>query len=318
MQQSKKILVIILVVLVVLGVTKNFLIKSIVTAAASQVVGAPVHIDSFGFGIFKQSVRIKGFTLFNPPGFPKGVLIDLPEIAVEYSLSDLLKGKLHLPLVVVNLKEMILVKNKEGKLNVDALKVSQQNEKPAKESKPAPQVGMQMDVVNLNLGKVIVKDYTKGEPPVVQAYDIGVTNKVYKNITSAEQFAALIMVEAMGPTAMRGAAIYSAATILGVGFLPAGVIGALIGKDSGTADFDVDFERAFKAAGEVARKIGKNVTEDKKAGLIKAKVEGVDVKVEIVKKGEKKAGVKVSARQLMLPKPEVANGVLYQITEKLK
>lgn len=318
MQKIPKILVGILIVLVVLGVAKNFLIKSIVTVAASSVVGAPVHIDGFGFGIFKQAVHIKGFKLYNPSGFPQGVLIDLPEINVEYSISDLLKGKLHLPLVVVNLKEMILVKNKDGKLNVDALKVSQKKAEPAKEDKPAPQVRMQMDVVNLNLGKVIVKDYTKGEPPVVQAYDIGVNNKVYKNITSAEQFAALIMVEAMGPTAMKSAAIYGAATILGVGFLPAGIIGAMVGKDSGTADFNVDFERAFKAAGEVARKIGKDVNEDKKAGLIKAKIEGSDVKVEIDKKGDKKVGIKVSARQFMLPKPEVANGVLYQIAEKLK
>ena len=65
---------------------------------------------------------------------------------------------------------------------------------------------MKIDQATLNLGKVVVKDYTKGEPPSIQAYDIGV-NKTFKNITSAEQLVTLVLVQAMGPTALRNAAI---------------------------------------------------------------------------------------------------------------
>ena len=322
MQKFKKVLIIILFVFVGLGLIKNTLIKSVVTVGASSVVGAPVHIDSLAFGILKQAVRIKGFKLYNPSGFPRDVLIDISQISVDYDLAALFKGKLHIPFIVVDLKEMVIIKNKDGKLNVDSLNVAQKKEEPAKEAKGTPQsskqMPMQIDVATLNLGKVVVKDYTKGEPPSVQAYDIGIKNKTYKDIKSAEQFAALVMVEAMGPTALRGAAIYSAATILGVGFLPAGIIGTLVGKDSGIEEFSVDFEKVYKISLETIQKIGQINKEDRNTGMIKAKVNGADITLEITKKENKKVQVKVFARQYMIPKPEVAQGILYQISEKLK
>jgi len=98
---------------------------------------------------------------------------------------------------------------------------------------------MQFDVVKLNLGKVIVKDYRKGEPPTILAYNIGIDDKEYKNITSAQEFVTLVMIQAMGPAAIKGAGIYAAATVLGVAFLPAGVAGVLLGTDSGIEEINV-------------------------------------------------------------------------------
>ena len=133
LEKWQKILIIVVIVFLCLGIIKNPLIKSVVTIGASKVVGAPVHIDSFAVGVFKQSVRIKGFKLYNPKGFPEEPLIDIPEVSVDYNLPALLGGKLHLPLIVVNLKEMVVIRNKDGKLNVDALKVAQKKEEPVKQ-----------------------------------------------------------------------------------------------------------------------------------------------------------------------------------------
>ena len=222
----KKPLIIAVAVLFVLGILKDQIIRVAVTIGATQVVGAPVHIDGMSVGIFRQSVRVKGFKMYNPAGFPRGLMIDIPAISVGYDLPALLKGDLHLPLLVLDLKEMIVVKNKEGKLNVDALKVAQKG-KDQQEQKPAKAMPLRIDVATLNLGKVIVKDYTKGERPQVQSYDIGVHNKTFRDIKSAEQFAALVMVQAMGPTALKNAAIYSAASFLGVAILPLGAAAAV-------------------------------------------------------------------------------------------
>ena len=217
-------LIITVAVLFVLGILKDQIIKAVVTVGATQVVGAPVHIDGMSVGIFRQSVRIKGFKMYNPAGFPRGLLVDIPFISVDYDLPAILKGDLHLPFLVLDLKEMTVIKNREGKLNVDALKVAQKGQQ---EQKPAKSMPLRIDVATLNLGKVVVKDYTKGERPSVQVYDIGVHNKTFKDIKSAEQFVALVMVQAMGPTALKSAAIYSAATFLGVAILPLGAAAAV-------------------------------------------------------------------------------------------
>ncbi|MFC1709751.1 hypothetical protein ACFL2J_06835 [Candidatus Omnitrophota bacterium] len=327
LKKWQRILAIVVIVFICLGIVKNPLIKTVVTVGASKVLGAPVHIDGFAVGVFKQSVRIKGFKIYNPKGFPKGVLIDIPEVSVDYSLPAILTGKLYLPLIVLNLREMVVIKNKDGLMNVDALKVAQKKEEPAKPApekkevskKPSKQMAMQIDVAKLTIGKVVFKDFSQGgAEPSVQVFNVGIEGKEFKDITSAQQFATLIMVEAMGPTAIKGAAIYGAATVLGVAFLPAGVAAVLIGNDSGSSDFNYDFEKVYNTAIETVKEMGEVIKEDKGNGVVKGKVSGSSITIEITELEPNKTQMKVSARKFMLPKPEVAEGVIYEISQKLK
>lgn len=316
-----KILGVIVFILVGLILAKDLLVKTIVNASAESIVGAKVHIDGFSFGIFKQSVRIKGFKMYNPLGFPNEVLLDIPEMGVDYDLGALMKGEIHLPIMIVNLKEMVVIKNKEGKLNVDSLKVVQKEAKPAKKEDklkaPSRKMAIRMDVVKLNLGQVVVKDYTQGDPPFIQAYDIGIKDKIYKNINSVEQFITLLMVEAMKPAAIKGAAVYGTAAILGAAVLPVGIASAFLGKDSGLQELPADFNSVFKVAVDVMSKSGSIERQDPQNGVVKGKVEGADVTIELTRQGNKTA-IKVSARKLMLPKPEIAQGILYQISRKFQ
>ena len=183
---------------------------------------------------------------------------------------------------------------------------------------PAKVMEMQIDVLKLNIGKVVYKDYSRGDKPVVQAYDVQIKDKTYENITSGGQLAAIVMTSAMGPTAIKGAKIYAATALLGVGFLPAGVAGVLIGKDSGSAEFDVGFNTAFDVAVQVVTDMGRMKSSDKGKGVVKAKVDGSDVVVKVVEQDKDRVAVTVSARKLMVPKAQVAEGVLYQISEKLE
>ncbi|MFH1578439.1 MAG: hypothetical protein ABIC18_05150 [Candidatus Omnitrophota bacterium] len=323
MKKWQKILVIIVIIFFGLGIIKNPLIKTVVTNGASFILGAKVQIEGLSVGVFRQAVQIKGFRVYNPKGFPEGVLIDINEVSVEYDLAQILKGKLHLPLVILDLKEMILVRNKQGELNVDSLKVVEQAKEPARkdesqEKKPVKQMAIQIDEARLNLGKVVVKDYTGGESPVILAYNIGVTDKVYKDIRSAEKFATLLMLEAMGPAGMKGAAIYGAATVLGVAFLPAGIAGILIGEDSSTFEYRANIDQAYKKVLGLIKDIGEVSKEDKDAHLIKANVYGSGVTLEMSQKDKKKVEVKVTARQMMIPKQAVAEGIMYQISKILE
>jgi len=311
MKKSYKILLIVAAIFLVLGFLKDLIIKTTVEITASQVLGAPVHIGGMSVGIFKQSVRIKNLRIGNPSGFPAGNMADIPQIGVDYDLGTILKGELYLPLVIVNLEQMTVVKNKDGKLNVDALKVAQRKQGP-----DSSQMPMRIDTAILNLGKVVVEDHTK-EPPTVKAFDIGVNNKTFRNINSAQQFATLVMVQSMGPTALKNAAIYGAASVLGVAFLPAGVAGILLSKDSAMHDFTSGFNHTYETALEIARKSGQIESEDKNKGVIKAKIDGANVVLEFIRNGDQ-TRLKISARKMLIPKPAIANGLMYQISQKVQ
>src|SRR3989338_2972938 len=242
MKKSGIIIAVIIAVVFAVSFAKDVLIKSVITAGISSVTGAPVKIDGFSLGLLRQSIRIKGFKLYSPKGFGNDPLLDITRMELDYDLGSLLKKELHIRRAALDLKEAVIVRNGEGKLNVDSLKVAQKPPEPAKtaggQKKPAETMPLSIDYAYLNLGKVIFKDYQQNEQrPLVQAYDINLKNKEYRDIKNINQFVMIVLMEAMGPTALKSAGLYAAATVLGVGFFPAGVVGALAGKDDVAADF---------------------------------------------------------------------------------
>ncbi|MDD5537951.1 MAG: AsmA family protein [Candidatus Omnitrophica bacterium] len=320
----KKILliaVIVLIALSVIAVLKDQIIKNTVTMATSQITGAPTTIDSFSLGIIQQTVTVKGFKLYNPPGFPKEIFVDIPAIHVVFVLGDILKKNIHFKEIEIALKELVIIKDKEGKLNVDALKVAEEPQKPKEgttQEQPTGQMPLQIDLLKLSIGKIIYKDYSKGETPKIEVYDLGYKQKTYQNITSAQQLVALILSEAMKGTAIKGAKIYAASAILGVGFLPAGVAFTLMGKDSAQNDFNIPFEKAYTVALNTVKTLGQVKSEDKNSGTIKVLIDKDDVTVKVQSVTEKTTRVIVQARRLLLPRPQIAGGVLQQMIDKLK
>ena len=318
----KKVLIILGIIVVsifALGILKDQVIRSTITVAASSITGAPVEMDGFQLRVLSQTVHIKGFRMYNPKGFPKEILVDIPKITVACDLGSLLNKKLHLKLIEFDLKEMGVIKNKEGKLNVESLKVIEEAKKPTDvKKKPAETMPIQIDELVLSAGKVVYKDFTAGPRPSVQVYDIGFKNKTYKNITSVQQMITLILSESLKGTAIQSAKVYAASTILGVGFLPAGVAITLLGNASGRQSFDKSLEAVYQASLAILKQMGEVTEERKGEGLIKALINKVDVTVKIENLTQKTTQVVVTAKRLLLPKPEIAKGVLYEISEKLK
>jgi len=321
MKKVLLIAVIILIALSVIAVLKAQFIKNTITIATSQVTGAPATINNFSMSIIKQTVAIKDFKLYNPPGFPREVLVDIPTIRVALVLGDILKKKIHFKKIEIALKELVIIKDEDGKLNVDALKVAEEPQKPKEETaqkQAAEQMPIQIDVLKLTIGKIIYKDYSKGKTPKVEVYDLGGKEKTYQNITSAQQLVALILSEAMKGTAIKGAKIYAASAILGVGFLPAGVAVTLMGKDSAQNDFNIPFEKVYAAALNTVQALGQVKSENKDSGIIKVLIDKDDVTIKVQQTTEKTTRIMVQARRLLLPQPQIAGGVLQQISDKLK
>ncbi len=330
MKKKNNILIIIVVVIVALSFLKDQIIRLAMINVGSKIVGAPIEVGSFGLGILTQKVEIKDFKLYNPPGFPNEPMVDFPELRLDVDIFALLSGKIHVKLIDVNMKEMVIVRNKEGKLNVDSLKIVEESKKKAeedkaqqkKEHKPATmpeskQLPFVIDIMKLNMERVVVKDYTKGDQPHIMAYDLGLTDKKFENITSVGQMTTVILVQGLGPTAMKSAGLYAAATILGVGFLPAGIVGVMVSKDDSTATFGQSLDKLYDVSLSLLKEKGEIKSEDKTNKIIKGKYQGCDLTVKIEKGDGGKNKVNAAARQMMLPKADVASGFIYLLQQRL-
>jgi len=292
---------------------KDQILKSTVMLVASRVTGTEVQIQQFSLGVLSQTVKISGLKLYNPKGFPPGILADIPVIFVDYDLGALLKKKIHLRSVEVELKELVLEKNKEGKMNVDSLAVSKQEE-PGKKAEPMP---LQIDRMKLGIGRLVMKDYTVSKEPAIQVYDINI-HKNYEHITSAQQLAALILTEPMKAAGIRGAAIYGVAALTGVAILPVGIAATFISKDSAQQEFTAGIDTAYQASLAVAKQMGTVGLEDRAHHSIRVTVNKVRIEIKLKETADKKTHIVVSARKLLFPKPQIAAGVLYSIAEKIK
>jgi len=296
--------------LVCITVFKNLIIKSLVTTVASRITGAPVHMDRFQLNILSSTIHISGFKMYNPGGFPEGMLVSCPKIKVIYDRATLFKQKRHFLLMEIELKEMGLTKNKEGKLNVDSLKIVWQ-------SKSSPPIPMQIDLLTLNIGKIIYKDYTVGTEPSVRVYDVN-RHKSYKGIPTAQQLVLLVLAEPMKVVAIKNAQIYGVTMLTGVAVLPAAVVATFIGKDNVQQIIDASFEHVYEISLQEIKRIGMITKHDAPGGVIKANINGAMVAL-ILRKGEdNKTEITISARKYMLPQLDIAAWVLYQIIDTLQ
>jgi len=313
----KKLFVAILVFILSAVIFRAQIAKTALTFLAARMLGAPVKIESFVFDPSGQSVSISGLKIYNPPGFSRAILVDLSKIDVVYDWQAIKKGKFHLQKIDIELNEMLLERNEKGELNVDSLKVAKEGKEKesVKKSKPLP---MQLDLVKLGIGRIVeIQQAAGNKKPVVKAYEVNI-HKIYKNISSIQQLALLILTEPMKSAGIRSAKIYGVSMLAGVAVLPVAVAATFMSQDSIKRDFQKDFDIVFDTSLAVLKNLGRVTGQDRASGLIVADLDSARIKLDINKKSDKSTEVVVSARKFFLPRPELAGGVMYEISRELK
>ncbi len=317
MQKKIRMIILAVVLLFVFCWVRDFFIKSLIGTVATSVTGAPTRIGGLSLSITRQSVRISNFRMYNPKGFPKDLLVDIPKMSVACDLGALITGKIHLRQLELDIKEIGIVKNKEGKLNVDSLKMVAEKSADKEKKGPAKQLAMQIDIVSLGMGRVVSRDYSVEGHPVIKVYDINL-KKTYKNIISAQQLAALIISEPLKAAGIQGAKVYGVTMLTGVVALPVVAAFTFAAKDYAQETFNATMERAYDAGLQAIKMAGKVKQENRASGVISAEVNGARVTLKLKKLSEKSTQVTISARKFGLPKVEIASGIMYRLREQLK
>jgi len=303
-----------LAMLVVAGLIleRKQLIRFVVTVGATNILGAPVHIDSVSLGESGESLHMKGFRVYNPEGFKKGVLAEIPVIDAEYDAADVLMGNvLHLKTLTIEIKTLLVLRNEKGALNVDELRIV----------KDVMNIKMNIDTLVLTADEVIYEYYEKDGTPAVEGFNVNIRNKTYENITTAEQLGRKVLSEVLTKTTIKDAAVLGAAALAGLALappigLPIAAAILISGNDSVKADFDKSYDEVYAAGVTTMKRMGKLAYENRSKGILSGSVKGGSVKIKIKEVG-KRVHVTVSGRKIVRPKPQIANGVLFEMSRRL-
>jgi len=318
-----KLFIFLAVVVLILGglfLGRESVLEFAVERAVEFTLGAPVNIGKIDISLEDQAIFVKDFKLYNPKGFPRGILLYASDIKIVYAKPLVVKSQIQLLQIDAKVKEVVVIKKKDGRMNVDALKgVGEESNVPeiGKGNQFSGKKKIHTDVLTLSIDQVVSKDYTVKDSPKVEVYDVRIKNKHYKDIPGVQTVFMIMLQDAMAKTAIKGAAVFGIATAAGVTFWPVGVAAIVIGKDSARAEFSGDEETVYQASIETLEKIGKLEFNDQEKGVIKGTSKGHSLTIKISGTTRNTTKITVSARELLLPGPKYAQSVLYQISEKV-
>ncbi len=195
------VLPILIILAVIFYLAKDLAIKFSIEKSVRAIIGLKLEIGSLRASTFKTLIDIRDVRLCNPEGFADETMFVMPSIYVDYDLPAALRGTVHLEKMRIEMDEFVVVKNEDGQNNVSFLKgIGKQKKEvapPRKRETKVPKI--QIDVLELKLGRVLFKDYSAGPEPSIKVFNLNVDER-YENLDDAYTFIRLIVLRALRNT----------------------------------------------------------------------------------------------------------------------
>lgn len=176
------------VLFVILFLTRNLIARASVEYGTKRITGFPLTIGSVNLRLFSSKVDVRNLKLMNPPEFQEQMFVDMPELYVDYRLHSLLSGAPHINDMLINIKQLVIVKNKTDS-NVQKLKGILSPPGSTSSTKYA------VDKLRIHVGTVEIKDYSRPKP---SERDVKLNiDATYKNITDSTDISRLVLLTVM-------------------------------------------------------------------------------------------------------------------------
>ncbi len=184
-----------------LGLAKDLIAQAAVTRGVQALTGLRVRMDRLHVGLLRQVVHVQGLRVLNPEGFQDPMMVDLPELYVDYDLLAFLGGKVHLKEVRVHVRQLTVAKNDKGELNLTHVPVVRQQQPSSAPTPPSSgkPLALQIDRLHLQIGTVRFTDASPRALTREQNFPIHLDEQ-YTNITHPEVLASLILTKALAKT----------------------------------------------------------------------------------------------------------------------
>ena len=184
-------LALVLVLLIVLLILfLDPIAKALVERRIRQQTGLPVKIGKLTVGLRRPTLSIENFKLGNSPDFGGSTFIDVPLLRIQYDLPTLRARRIHLNTVLLNLGELHIVQNKNGRTNLQALQEQQKQKSSASASGESGLEFTGIDTLRLTIGRLKFSS-DKNSALNKETY-VGYKNETVKNVKSLKDLEPLI------------------------------------------------------------------------------------------------------------------------------
>lgn len=213
---KKIMMVLLLLVFVIVGglfVFRNAIVRTVAEKGVFYVTGLELKLESVEIGITSTDLRLRNLKIYNPKSFPEPVMLDLPQLYVDYNLGDIISGIIHIEDLILDLQTFNVVRGPEGELNLNSFAVGKKaaEEEPKKEDvkkvkeKEAEKkpLDLRIDRFELRIGTISFINYQNRavDKPGVNSFKLNI-DEVYSDITDVKMLTAILVRKALSSATM--------------------------------------------------------------------------------------------------------------------
>jgi len=178
-------LVILLVALLVAAILlMDTIAKQIVQSRLRAETGMDVKIGKMDIGLAAPTIAIEDFKMYNTPEFGGSLFLSMPEIYADYDWAAIRASKLHLNLLRINLAEIDIVQDKQGRLNIQGLEEKSKAAADAARKQTSSLTFTGLDTLNVTIQKL--RMWSMDAPARVTEARFGITNEIFTNLKTEE------------------------------------------------------------------------------------------------------------------------------------
>lgn len=173
---------------VVLVLLRNVIAEAVLERQLRAASGLEVSIGRVRIGLMEPTLTLIDLRMFNPDDFGRDTCVDIPELHLEFDLEALRARTLHLRKVRLDLAELHVVRNEDGRNNFRELLA-----RPALASSLAggrPFEFQGIDTLNLGLGRFRYSDLQ--HPGQNDELFVGLKNRILHNVRSLDDVRPLL------------------------------------------------------------------------------------------------------------------------------
>jgi len=227
-----------IVLLAVLFLSRNVIARVSVEIGAKKVTGFPLKIGSVDVGLFSGKLDVRDLTLMNPPEFQEKMFVDMPQLYVDYRLGSMLSGAPHINDMLINIKQLVIVKTDKGDSNAMKLKGVVSSGGGSKSS-----TKYQVDRLRIQVGTVTIKDYSRAKP-TERTLTLNL-QRTYKNISDSTDITRLVLLSIAGSVPLPDIGIKPEDLKKGLGNVTDAAGGALKGVTEQTKGLFNNLQKAL-------------------------------------------------------------------------
>jgi len=191
-------LVIVISLVWLFSAQKDNLAKRLIEKGIAKATGLRCEMQDLRLGIWKTEIEINSLRLFSPREYKETLFLDAPHIFMDYDFAQLLKKKIFIENMQIELKEIILVRDAKGKLNAFNF-LSTGSAKSLSASLP-----LEIKNLDLKIGRLIYKDYAKDKDnPQIEEFKLNLAAH-YSDIHDLNTLVKKIISEVLLTKAVEG------------------------------------------------------------------------------------------------------------------